>query len=68
MDNNEVKRIVKDEINKFYNDSLDREVKKVIGKSNSQTRGELISIIKNAMESVYKVLWMKRDFWKTDIK
>ena len=68
MDNNEIKRIVKDEINKFYNDSLDREVKKVIGKSNSQTRGELISIIKNAMEAVYKVLWQKRDFWKTDIK
>jgi len=68
MDNNEIKSIVKDEINKFYNDSLDKEVKKIMSKSNSQTRGELISIIKNAMESVYKVLWTKRDFWKTDIR
>jgi len=68
MDNNEVIRIVKDEINKFCSDTLDKEIKKIIGKSNSQTRGEMISIIKNAMEAVYKVLWMKRDFWKTDIR
>ena len=39
-----------------------------MSKSNSQTRGEMVSIIKNAMEAVYKVLWQKRDFWKTDIK
>jgi len=68
MDKQEVKGIVNDEINKFVNDSLDKEVKKILGKSNSQTRGETISIIKNAMEAVYKMLWQKRDFWKTDIK
>lgn len=68
MDKQEVKRIVNNEINKFVSDSLDKEVKKVLGKSNSLTRTETISIIKNAMEAVYKVLWMKRDFWKTDIK
>jgi len=67
-DRNELISIVKDEVNKFYNDSLDKEIKKVMAKSNSQTRGEMISIIKNAMEAVYKVLWQKRDFWKTDIK
>lgn len=68
MDRSEVKDIVKDEINKFYGDSLDREIKKIMSKSNSQTRGEMVSIIKNAIEAVYKVLWQKRDFWKTDIK
>lgn len=68
MNRNEVKDIVKDEMNKFYNDSLDKEVKKIMSKSNSQTRGEMVSIIKNAMEAVYKMLWMKRDFWKHDIK
>ena len=68
MNRNEVKDIVKDEIKKYYNDSLDKEVKKIMSKSNSQTRGEMVSIIKNAMEAVYKVLWQKRDFWKTDIR
>lgn len=68
MNRNEVKDIVKDEMNKFFNDSLDKEVKKIMAKSNSQTRGEMVSMMKNAMEAVYKVLWQKRDFWKTDIK
>jgi len=68
MDNNDIKSIVKDEISKFCSDTLDKEVKKIMGKSNSQTRGEMINIIKNAMESVYKVLWQKSSFWKTDIK
>ena len=67
-DRNELISIVKDEVNKFYNDSLDKEIKKVMAKSNSQTRSELISTIKNSLEAVYKVLWQKRDFWKTDIK
>jgi len=68
MDKQEVTRIVNDEIKSFVSNSLDKEIKKVLGKSNTQTRGEVISIIKNAMESVYKVLWQKRDFWKTDIR
>lgn len=68
MNNEDVKRVVNDEITKFVNDNLDKEIKKVMVKSNSQTRGELISTIKNAIEAVYKVLWQKRDFWKTDIR
>jgi len=68
MDNTDVKRIVNDEITKFINDSLDKEIKKIMAKSGSQTRNEMISTMKNALEAVYKVLWQKRDFWKTDIK
>jgi len=68
MDKQEVKVIVNDEIRKYINDSLDKEIKKNLKKSNSAARGEIVSIIKNAMEAVYKVLWQKRDFWKSDIK
>lgn len=68
MDKTDIKGIVKDEINKFVNDSLDKEIKKILINSNSQSRTEVIATIKNAMEAVYKVLWQKRDFWKTDIK
>ena len=68
MDNDTVKDIVRSEIKKFVEDSLDKEVKKILRNSNSQTREELINIIKNSIEAVYKMLWQKRDFWKSDIK
>jgi hypothetical protein len=68
MNKQDVKKIVDDEISKFVKDSLDKEVKLIIAKSNSSSRGEILSIVKNAMEAVYKVLWQKRDFWKSDIK
>lgn len=67
MDKVDIKSIVKDELNKFIVDSLDKEMKKILSK-NSQSRDELISTIKNSLEAVYKVLWQKRDFWKSDIK
>jgi hypothetical protein len=68
MDKNEVKEIVKNEIKIFVGDSLDKEMKKILHNSNSQTRQELITTIKNAMEAVYKMLWVKKDFWRNDIK
>lgn len=68
MDSNEVKVIINSEIKKFVSDSLDKEMKKILHNSNSQSRSEVIDTVKNALDSVYKLLWMKRDFWKTDIK
>lgn len=68
MNKDDVKEIVKSEIKKFVDDSLDKEVKKILRNSNSQTRSELVDAIRNAFDSVYKVLWQKKDFWKTDIK
>lgn len=68
MNKADIKEIVNDEIKKFVNDALDKEMNRVIANSNSQSRKELISTIKNAIEAVYKVLWQKREFWKTDIK
>jgi hypothetical protein len=68
MDNTDVKKIVNDEIKKFVDDSLDTEIKKILHSTNTKSREEIANIIKAAMESVYKMLWIKRDFWKTDIK
>jgi hypothetical protein len=68
MNTDSVKEIVKSEIKKFVDDSLDKEMKKILRNSNSQSRDELINTIKNAMEAVYKMLWQKKDFWKSDIK
>lgn len=68
MEKSDVEKIVNDEIKKFVNDSLDKEMKRILHSSNSKTRDEMISTIKNAMEAVVRVLWQKKDFWKTDIK
>ena len=68
MDKQDVKVIVNDEIKKFMNDSFEKEIKKTLSRSSSPVRGEVVSIIKDALEAVYKVLWQKRDFWKTDIR
>lgn len=67
MNKQEIKGIINDEIKKFVSDSLDNEIKKNLKKSNSQSRREAIAMIKDAMEAVYKMLWLKRDFWKSDI-
>lgn len=68
MDKNDVKGIVNDEIKKFVSDALDKEIKKILHNKNSASRDELIKTIKDAMESVYKMLWVKKEFWKSDIK
>jgi len=68
MDKTDVEKVVNDEIRKFVNDSLDKEIKRILHSSNSRTRDEMIGTIKNALESVVKVLWAKKDFWKSDIK
>jgi hypothetical protein len=65
---NDVKAIVNDEIKKYISSSLDNEMKKVLQSSNSKTRDEMIVTIKKALESVYKTLWVKRDFWKSEIR
>jgi hypothetical protein len=68
MDKSEILDIVKDEIRKFKESSLDSEVSKIMKQGSSKTRKELIDSIKNSLESAFKMFWVKRDFWKTDIK
>lgn len=64
----EVVKIVKSEINKFISDKFDDEMKKNLHRSGSKSRNELVKTMKDSLESVFKVLWQKKDFWKTDIK
>lgn len=68
MNEIDVKKVINDEIKKFVTDSLDKEIKKILHNGNSASRDELITTIKNAIESVYKILWQKKEFWKSDIK
>ena len=68
MDKTEVKEIVNNEIKKFINDMLDKEMKKILQAKTSASRGELVDMVRSAFDSVYQTLWVKKDFWKTGIK
>jgi hypothetical protein len=68
MTESEVVKLINVEIKKYFNDKLDSEIAKNLKSRNSRSRDELIITIKDSMESVFKVLWQKKDFWKTDIK
>jgi hypothetical protein len=68
MNKTEVTVIVKSEIEKYVKDVLDKEVAALMHGKGTKTHQELIDIIKDAMEAVYKMLWVKKDFWKSDIR
>lgn len=68
MNTNDIKKIVNDEINKFISNNLDKEIKTILHNKNTQTRDEMINTIKNSLESVVKTLWLKKDFWRSEVK
>ena len=68
MTKDDIKNIIKSELDKFVGDKLDSEIEKILHNKNSLSREEVLTTIKNSMESVYKILWQKKDFWKSDIK
>lgn len=68
MNKQEITKIVNSEISNFIKDRLDQEISRILKQSNSKSRTELIDSMKKSIESVYRVLWQKRDFWKSDIK
>ena len=67
-DKKEIKKVVKDEIEKFLSSNLDKEVGKRVENSNSKVRKVLVTLIKDSIETVLKVLWQKKDVWKNDIR
>jgi hypothetical protein len=64
---NDIKKIVKDELRKFSEESLNKEVGKALSNKSGAARSELIRTIKDSMEQIFKVLWQKKEFWKTGI-
>lgn len=68
LDSDAVKKIVEKELAKILASDLDDFVSKILKQKNSKSRKETLLTIKDGIEAVFKVLWQKRDFWKTDIK
>lgn len=63
----DVKEIIDDEfekkINQMFTDALVKELKK-----SGKARSEIVDIIKKAVLSVHKFMWMRRDTWQNEIK
>jgi len=67
MTEKEIKSLINSEIKKFYQDNLDKEIAKIMH-DNSKTRKEMIDTIGDAFDSVFRTLWQKKGFWKTEIR
>ena len=67
MNKEEIKNIVRDEIERYIKNDLDKDIKKIIS-TKTQSHDVIIDIIKDSLEAVYKTFWQKRDFWKNEIK
>jgi hypothetical protein len=68
MTESDIKKLINSEISKFVSDSFDKEVKKVLHNGGSMSRDELIKTIGNAIELFSKTIWVKRDFWKGELR
>jgi len=64
----DIKKIVKDELDKFISDRFSKELKKEIGDQNSISRKEIVNIIKQALTTMNRVLWLRKEQWINDIK
>ena len=68
MTENEIKKLINNEIHKFVSDQMDQEMKRLLHSTNSSSREELIKTISNGLLSFSKTLWLKKDFWISDLK
>ncbi|MFW5847321.1 MAG: hypothetical protein ACOCVF_00180 [bacterium] len=67
MNKSEVENIVKKEIKKFVDNDFDKELSQQL-KKKGKSRDEMLNTIKDSLEAVFKVLWQKREFWKSDLR
>jgi hypothetical protein len=64
----DVENIVKDEIDKFINKKFKDEFVKQIKSTTGQGRKEILELVKNALEELYKYMWIRRSVWKNEIR
>lgn len=64
---NELKSLIKDEFTKVLDSELDKRVSGLLKKANSSTGKESLNITKDALESLFKALYLRRMIWKKDI-
>jgi len=68
LNKSDIKKIIKDELDNFAKNQLDKEIKSLMAKSNSSTRKESIEIVKMALAAFAKYMWIRKSVWQTDIR
>ncbi len=64
----DIKKIVSDEFDKKFNELFVDTLVKELKNNNSSTRKELVDLMRKAMISVHKFMWMRREAWQNEIK
>lgn len=64
----DIKKIVSDEFDKKFNELFVNTLVKELKNNNSPVRKELVDLMKKAMISVHKFMWMRREAWQNEIK
>lgn len=64
----DIKKIVSDEFDKKFNELFVNTLVKELKNNNSSARKELVDLMKKAMISVHKFMWMRREAWQNEIK
>jgi hypothetical protein len=64
----DIKKIVSDEFDKKFNELFVNTLVKELKNNNSPARKELVDLMKKAMISVHKFMWMRREAWQNEIK
>lgn len=64
----DVESIVNDEMKKFINKQLDKEVSSLLNNQSSKTHNVSTDIVKNGIEKLAQFLWMQKATWKNNIK
>ncbi len=62
----EIREIVKDEMTKFLSKELEKEMTTLLKRG--RPREEVVDLMKNALTSLYKYMWIRKDVWQNDIK
>lgn len=62
----DVQDIVKDEMSKFISSKLEEEISKLLKRG--KPREEVVDLMKSALTSLYKYMWIRKDVWTNDIK
>lgn len=62
----EIKKIINDELKKIIKDEISKELTSSLKRGSGKE--ELNNAIKNALNSLYKFMYTKRNVWNGDIK
>lgn len=64
----EIKKIVNDEIKRFVKSEFDGELKRLLSKSNSDSRKEVTNVVKDGLAKFAEFMFIRKGIWQGDIK